>query len=238
MSAEVHRIVVETTYLEVLDFDKTLGNTRALQRALEADAELHGIDSDKLRQTRRKTAGFDTVEYLRSQGVTTEELEDIKQKFHEAVQAIGVDNFFLPGAKGLLDIIDAQSRASLILTTGGGEWQRWKLAALGLHDRPFHVTSGRYKAELLARGFDPVLDAYVFDEVENLPDGAHGYQFTNFRMADDNIKAFKNMPRDAVGYLVAHDEETEKRNRQMPLSHQVVATHGLGRYIEALKQYN
>lgn len=229
---------VERPHLEVLDFDKTIADTRHLQRILEADIELHGIDSDRLRITREATSGFDTVKYLREvAGADDEKLADIKDVFFRAIEREGRDTFYMPEAQKMLDIIDGIGATALILTTGGGEWQRWKIEALGLLDRPYHVTSGRQKALLIAQGFNPGTGLYEFDDVTNLPAGATGYEFANFRLVDDNIQAFDSMPADAHGYHIVTDELAWRRavTRQYT-SARVTPVHTLVPYIVDLKK--
>jgi hypothetical protein len=214
---EVPHELLYTPHLEILDVDKTLIDTRGLQRTLEADAELHGIDSDKLRYDRARTSGFDTVQYLRDvMKVSETQLADIKGMFLEQVRARGSEAFLLPGAKETLDVIVSRRIPHMLLTTGGGEWQNWKLDATGLLVHPHHITSGRRKGELITYGYDPESGLYIFNEVEGLGDGLTGYAFENFRIVDDNEQAFINLPLDASGFFVAHNREQWEENMRNP----------------------
>lgn len=212
-SREASHELLYTPHLEVLDVDKTLIDTRALQRTLEADAELHGIDSDRLRYDRARTPGFDTVQYLRDvMEASDDQLVDIKEMFLEQVRARGAESYLMPGTKETLEVIDENQIPHMLLTTGGGEWQNWKLDATGLLERPHHITSGRRKGELIAHGYNPDLGLYVFDEVSGLDDEMTGYAFENFRIVDDNPQAFINLPRDALGIFIAHSREQWEEN--------------------------
>lgn len=204
--------------VEVLDLDKTIAHTRHLQRLLEALVELHDIDSDRMRAARQATTGFDTVKYLREEaGADDEAIADIHSDFVSQVAIHGREQFFMPGAERLLKLIDHSGRIALILTTGGGEWQYWKLQALDLDKRLFHITSGREKSLLLARCFSPVRNRYEFEEVQNLPGERMGLAFTNFRIVDDNEQAFIGLPADAIGLQVNNTDEEWQRSTRSPL---------------------
>lgn len=240
LAAPIYR---DTEELLVLDFDYTLACTDRLQEMLEMVVEtVHAKgDADRLRAARQATPRFDTVDFLQTElGLDATTLERIRRRFIEEVSREGKEQFFEDGAEKLLAEVRVSGQPFVIMTTGG-QWQSWKLAALGVDGDPYHITSGRDKShQLLAtRRAD---GRYELDNVTNLPDGAVGYRFARFVLADDRDEAFaleagEPVPADVKGFLVTHARFESKRPSGVDYPPHVVVSLGLGavrHYVEQM----
>lgn len=186
----------------VLDFDRCLGNTDAVQALLETviTTEL-GITTDTFRAARAAMEAtgktFTTIQHVHqlideSGGRKT--WEDIRQQLITMASTV---DLLMPYARDLLRLLDEKQLPYGIITYGVEEaWQLTKLEIAGLLDVPHLVTKIETKGELLTgwkqsdgsfivppaltKKFDP----FVADEIVlvddkarsfwNIPDGVRG----------------------------------------------------------------
>ena len=142
----------------LIDFDRCLGNTDALQRLLEEVVAHHSfITPDDMQQARRmveETGGsFDTASWVRERLVEAGkhgQWNDIAVEMVDQAQQRGRDTFLMPGASELLDQLEQAATPHGILTYGGETWQTIKLQAAGLAFVPQMIVSTKAKGRLIA----------------------------------------------------------------------------------------
>lgn len=186
----------------VLDFDRCIGNTDKARDILWAVIESEaGITVAEMQAAERavdkKGFRFDMVEY-----VAKELLHRKSGKSWQMIREIYVDaaktqDLLEPGARQLLDLLDAHDLPYGILTYGKESWQLAKLEAAGLIDRgvPFEITQIERKGQVLTpwrhgdefivppamiRGFRPLRVKHIvfLDDkpvsFEGIPEGVRG----------------------------------------------------------------
>lgn len=179
----------------VIDFDRTLGDTDELLRALgdvllrhpevvgQAMLEQAATDSAHLGES------FDSVTWVRQQ-IPGTAWQAIRQEFM-AQDEDEANDFLLPGARELLEYLDQAHISYGILTYGGEEWQQMKLAKAKLADIPTIITADPAKGQELKRwqlpdGTYELPAAYVSDVGRVV--------VRHVIMLDDKLSSFTDAP--------------------------------------------
>lgn len=227
-----------------LDLDRCIADTDHLQ-ALLAETVLEDGDMNDMHhamhqarvQTEESGGSFDTARWTIVQLTQRNMLEkwhDIKagfiQRAHEKLQA-GDDSLFMPGAEEFFRQLRDKNLPFGIITYGGEEWQRMKLAGLGLDQLPLIITDQKDKGKIIAEwerhdGF------HIPTELLPQPDTL--LLAERVVLVDDKATSFQSLPDEARGFQVRSGVMLP--SQRGPLPHSVEPVDGLLGVIEAIEK--
>ena len=178
-----------TKPLFALDFDRCLGDVQALYGLLESVIEEQGVMSkQQLMQARREVeisgGSFDALTYI-----AQHKGPDSVAQLLKAYQARNCKdaNFLLPGAAELFEYLKSKELRYFIITYGGENWQRAKIARSGITNVPVVVVDSSQKGSVLASWYD---DRSLSFQLPGYPQ----YQAPSIVLVDDKAAAFSGLP--------------------------------------------
>ncbi len=183
--------------LYVLDFDRTLGDTNALNDALIrlVGTMYPGLEKELLGQVQaaeRDGASFVTLDAVQNL-LEPEEYAQLCEKFLESQKD---DEYLLPGAKALLEYIATNGYDVRIVSYGEPVWQELKLRASGLADSvPFLIVPNPSKSAT-------VLEWRQDDGTFIVPGAEQPRPYDEVVIVDDKARAFGVWDEGLVGYWV------------------------------------
>lgn len=189
----------------VLDFDRCLGNTDAIQTLLETviTTEL-GVTTDTLRAARSameaKGQTFTTIQHVHrliEESGSRKTWEDIRNQLIKMAPTV---DLLLPYARDLLRLLDEKQLPHGIITYGVEEaWQLTKLEIAGLLDIPHLVTKIETKGELLA-GWQQPDGSFIVPPA--LTKQFKPFLADEIVLVDDKARSFWNIPNGVRGVHV------------------------------------
>lgn len=221
----------------ILDFDRCLGNTDAIQMLLEKVMTTEfNIPTDTFREARAAMEGvgktFTTIRHIHellNATSSTKTWEDIRLRLVTAAQSV---DLLLPDARTLLSILDERQLPYGIITYGVEEpWQLTKLEIAGLLDVPHLVTKIETKGELLTGWKQP-------DETFMIPPALtrrfEPLTVEEVVLVDDKARSFWNIPDGVRGIHVVAPGGNHLPAQQGDIPSSVTDVTGLGGAIQAL----
>lgn len=220
----------------VLDFDRCLGNTTALQSLLEeVVVRLTTITREQMQAAQAATeqsgGSFDTAGYvqekLREQGEPARWDELARHFVTEGRRR----DLLEPGARELLDMLREQDVPHGIVTYGGRLWQLAKLEATGLADVPYLITDTKEKGRMIAQWRH--VDRFRIP-TELAPDEPLAARALT--LVDDKATSFDELPKEADGiYVLPPRGQVQLASQQGEVAANVTAVHGLEEAVEAVR---
>lgn len=220
----------------VLDFDRCIGDTDKFQLVLEqAVATVTQISPESIRTARRNTdmsgGSFDTARFVIEELIRTRSDITWQEICDEIVTLTKDQDMLEPYAADFLRILRNRGEYFGILTYGGKEWQRLKLATSGMGDVPFVITSVRNKGLTLTSWLQG--DGTFIIPKEMTKDRL--VRAKSLIFIDDKAVSFSDIPRGVRGVLVVWPDRRQpglSQEHEVPLS--VTTVEGMRGAIELL----
>ena len=145
---------------------------------------------------------FDLVGYLLESGTLNQaELEQVGEEFIKRSAADPA--VLMPGAEKFLQYLQLYYAGKFsIMTFGNPDWQRLKIAAVGLDTMKCLIVDSSRKARQIASWYDEASSGYVLPDA--LLDGSR-VVIQEIILVDDKPVAFKDLHEKTRGYLVNGD---------------------------------
>lgn len=230
-----HEHIPDYEYFVLLDFDRCIGNTDALQGRLERIvAEGNYIDTEEMREAHDQTivsgGSFDTVTWLRErlqQHHNENQWETIRQHFVEGPRSTAGDSPLMPDAQELLDYFEAQGIPYGFLTYGNFEWQTMKLQAAGQASAPQLITDQKEKGKLIRSWWSDTRQAFILP-AEVSPTG-EPVSVGHLTFLDDKAVSFKDAPAEHTTLIQVKDVDPSKTvpSQMGVVAEYVHSVHGL-----------
>lgn len=223
---------IDTFY--VLDFDRCIGSTDMFQVALEeAVGNVASIQPAVIHEARRKTeqsgGSFDTARFIIDELARTKSSVSWQVVCDEMLRLARTRDMLEPYARELLQLLEARGESFGILTYGGQQWQRLKLASAGIGDVPYIITSQRSKGLVLASWQQDDGTFVIPGELAGRPLCA-----ANLVLIDDKVVSFTDIPVGVRGIRIVWPGRPQLVSQGGSLPKNVVEVEGVHGAIELL----
>lgn len=191
----------------ILDFDRCLGDTSKLQSEFEQAIERKtSVSSAQLALARQEIelsgGSFDAAAYV--QGILKESAGNVswEEICEDMIAHARQKDMLEPGARKLLEILEDRGEYFGILTYGGADWQRTKLAAARVEDIPVLITQDPGKGKNISSWKLPDGTFALPDELS----GTQGLHVNEIILIDDKALSFKDIPPGVSGFHVLRSD--------------------------------
>jgi hypothetical protein len=218
---------------QLIDFDRVLFDTSKFVKLLTDDINVLypglGTELDERFEEAYKTEEtFFVLTYLR------EKYGDawLEERVQSLAERYGAEAFMMPGMTERLVAADSLSshRPSWgILTFGDEQDQRMKLRLVGLESAPIYFTDTPDKAGIIT-SWQRTDGRFV------LPNAFGGGDVAMVSLEDDKLRAFQNMPENALGiWMTAREDAQDVLRANGEVGARMLVAANLGESVEKLR---
>ncbi len=199
--------------LHILDFDRLLARSDELATIIyEVVGQVTNITRSRLLEIQNEQErlsdelgeAVDMWRVIESAAGGGYDLEELKQVIVKNV-AQQRDELWHDGAVSLLELLRRNQQLYCIVTSGAEDWQRLKLACMGLDEVPTRVITGHDKGSIVKDWQDVSGDFVVPDDLSGSDNMVIARKLVRY---DDRAKAFANDPGGVDGFWIQTGRDT------------------------------
>lgn len=207
----------------VIDFDRTLGNSKAIMSRLYGLAEAFGINTEHIfvqqKQIENKGRSFDPLPFIREAlGNEGDTMKEFKKRFVESK----LPPIIYDDVNPFLKKLNQNTMQYGVLTYGvSKEWQEWKIAASGYSGKSITIDHEDKGAEVA--NWQTAEGTYEINV-----EGHESIFASCVCVIDDKKKAFRSLPETSTGYWLQRPDATESsKSGELPLNRNIKEIHSL-----------